>query len=566
MRTKIAQWGAGLMLIGAVSFILPRVGIQFRLISLFGNRQTEAALAFIAIGAIMFIVGMSRGKSSAGSPQPPPPAAPAKTPPVTASAPALSGSRPAGILACPKCGAKADAGDSFCMQCGGPLPATAPAPATPVAAPSAPETMCQKCGAKTGPDDRFCNECGSAVSAIPAAPPPASPTAPVLPPPVAPPKRRRKFGCLTIFLVILLLLIVGGAWVFFGMPKFYRPPARTEPAVPARLAGTLTEFPVDPATTQPLQPTEVVSQSFESTGSGGASAQKVQAPAESFPPGLNTDLIPQAASALTSATYRNDDTEAPPVYVQVLQASQNTALVNQFAQSVAQSSGGALQGARVESPQGQVYQGYTVRSATILVYFLVNPNTRNIVIFYAPRPEAFAATQRLAGSVGNGRGLRDYPQIGDTYGALPGLPPPGYQLANVRGFTGGQLNAALSRLENEVGRNAAAQLNQALNAIRVLIPERGTLATYRNGRGDEKGVLVGAYGSNFRARMAWRTLYWTFGWAMQRNNSLGFDALTITDSDARIMIFQKGPYIGLTKVPASSGERELFDLATSVQF
>ena len=553
------------MLIGALSFILPRVGIQFRLISLFGNRQTEAAIAFVVIGAIMLVASMRRGKSPADPARPPAPAVPVKAPPAAASAPVSSIPPSAGNRSCSKCGARADANDGFCMQCGTRLPATAPAAASPVVTPSAPESKCPKCGAKIGPEDRFCNECGAAVSAIVAAPPPAPQTTPVIQPLVAPPKRRRKTGCL-IFLVVLLLLIAGGTWVFFGLPKFYRPPARTEPAVPARLAGTLTEFPVDSAPTQPLQPTEVVSQSFESASPGGTAAQTIQASAESFPPGLNTGMIPQVASALTSATYRGEDPQAPPVYVQVLESSQSATLAGQFAQSVAQSSGGSLQGASVQNPQGQIYQGYTVRSATILVYFFVNPYARNVIILYAPQPQAFAATTRLAGSVGNGRGLRDYPQVADTYGALPGAPPPGYQLASVRGFTRGQLNAALSRLENGAGRNTSAQLNQALNAIRVLIPERGTLATYRNGRGDEKGVLIGAYGSHFRARMAWRTLYWTFGWAMHRNNSLGYDALTITNSDARILIFQKGPYIGLTKVPSASDERELFDLTTSVQF
>ncbi|MBI5685814.1 MAG: hypothetical protein HZC54_12130 [Verrucomicrobia bacterium] len=523
MNTKLMQWGAAMVVLGVGSFLLPMLGIQFRIFNLFGAHQTEAAIGSIVIGAVLFIVCAIRGRSDSAS-EPAQPNAPTASVPPPLPPPASGASSPA---TCPKCGAKAAAGDRFCMECGGPLPAVVPAPPPPQQQPPA------------------------------QAPPVIQPPAPA---------RRRKSGCL-ISLAVLLLLLGGGAWVFMGMPKPYQPPARTEPAVPARMAGTLAEFPVDPSPTQPLQPTEVVSQSFQPTGYGTTASQKVQAPAESLPPGLNTSSIPTVASAMTSSTYRSgDDPQSPPVYVHVMQTGQNPALAGQFAQGIAQNSGATLQGARVQSPQGQVYQGYTVRTVTILVYILMNPNAGTLIILYAPRPESFAATQRLAGSVGNGRGLRDYPQIADPYASLPAAPPPGYQLANMRGFTGGQINAALARMEQQIGRDATSQLNQALNTVRVFIPDHGMFATYRDPRGQEKGVLIGGYGSHFRARAAWRFLFWTFGWVMQRNDTLGFEALTITDSGSRIMIFQKGPYIGLAAVPGACGERELFDLTRSVQF
>jgi hypothetical protein len=508
MSIKLKQWGAVFIAYGVIALILPSVtGMQLKIFNVFGEHSTAAAIIAIVIGGVMWLIGISGGGGAAA----------AEPVPVLASNPAPPPLPQANMTPsprnCPKCGAPAAAGDSFCMQCGTAIPSAPPPQITPAAPPPAP-------AARQGG--------GGCV----------------------------KGGCL----VVLLLVAAGAGWLYFGgNVGTYTAPPRSEPLVPPRMAGTLTEFPVDPAATNRMEPTSVISQSF---GSGGSSS--VAAQPNTLPPGLNTSSIPQSATTMTSTTYRSGASSAP-VNVHVLQSS-NPNVAGQWAQGVAQSSGGQLQGTRVQSPQGQTYEGWSVRSATILVYILVNPYAGNIIILYTPQPAGFEATHRLAGSVGNGRGIRDYPQVVDTFGALPAYPPPGYGMTNMTSFTGGELTSSLNQAQSGMDPQLVKALGQILQMIRMLIPDHGTMAQYRNAQGQEKGVLIGNYGSARKASIAYRLLSWTFGLAMKNTRAAGFDALMFSDSGGKAMIFQKGPYIGLTVVPAVAPESDLADFARSVQF
>ena len=46
-------WGVVLVIVGASQFILPRMGYQHAIFSLFGEYALHAAVGFIAAGAIM---------------------------------------------------------------------------------------------------------------------------------------------------------------------------------------------------------------------------------------------------------------------------------------------------------------------------------------------------------------------------------------------------------------------------------------------------------------------------------------------------------------------------------
>src|SRR6202171_1799911 len=243
MQRKLQQWGAVLVVMGGISLILPAFGMQLRIFNLFGGGSPAVSIAFIALGAVLWLDGAAAGGGVA---------APAPTAqPVTGSAPTPPAISPR-IANCPKCGVKVSPVDRFCIECGNPLPQAVATPPPPVPAAGA-----------------------------------------------AAPKHGVRAGCM--ILLLFLVLVVGGAlWFFLGPSKSYSPPARREPSVPQHMAGTLTEFPVDPAPNRPMQPTGVVSQSFEPAGQPGAAAKGIQAPSETFPPGLNTGTIPQVASAMTS--------------------------------------------------------------------------------------------------------------------------------------------------------------------------------------------------------------------------------------------------------------------------
>ena len=394
------------------------------------------------------------------------------------------------------------------------------------------------------------------------------------PTPAAPPRKSGGClaGCLMLLLVPVVLLIAVGVWFFSDAFKSYKLPDRSQPSIPQRMAGTLVEFPVDTSTTDKFGPTNVMSQTFTpAAGSQGGSPPTVQAPANMFPPGLQTATLPQVAGAMTSATYQGASGTAP-VHVHVLQAGSNTVYVGQFAKGISDGSGGSMNGVRMQGTQGQIYDGYVVRSPAILVYVLANAAAGNIIVLYAPEPESFVAVERLAGGVGNGQGLLDYPQVAGTFLALPAAPPPGYSLAQVRGFTEGEIQSVIGQTKSQVqtqgGGDAELEnmLNEVVQTVGVLIPKQGTIASYEDGRGGEKVVMIGDYGSGGGCGAAWRTLSWTLGWGMKKDSSRGFDVLVMTEGTVCWGIFRKGPYIGLVTVPSSGGEAELLDLAASLQF
>ncbi|HJT80270.1 MAG TPA: zinc ribbon domain-containing protein [Chthoniobacterales bacterium] len=507
MKNRLQQWGATLLVFGLASLGLPMVGVQLRIFNLFGQYQKEAAIGAIAIGAVMWLIGAaSRGGTASAAATPVAPAAaanPGMPPPVPSP------------RTCPKCGAAAAAGDRFCMSCGSalPQPATMPPP-------------------------------------VPVATPPA----------VAKPKSHFALGCLAI----IVLLLGGIAWFFFGPSKQLTAGGRQPPALPTAVAGTMTEFPVDPEPKNPMQPTSVVSQTFNNPGLTTGSTPSLQAPKETLPPGLSGGNIAQVAQGMTSTTYRDPSSAGAPVNVHVLGGA-NVNQAGSIAQGIAQSTGGTLQGVRVQSPRGQTYDGYSMQTATVMVYVLVNRPASTIIIMYTPQPDGFVAIRRLASSVGNGQGLAAYPQLINTYGALPASPPPGYVVTTVRTFTGGELRAALTQNEAELGKEATQALQKAFEAFQMFIPEEGTMAVYNNSFRQEKGVLVGRYSNARKAAVCWRVLAWTVGWTMKKTTVSGMDGLTFKDSNTGVIILRKGPFLAMAMVPGNAAETELLDLAGGIQ-
>jgi carbon starvation protein CstA len=64
--------GVALLILGLGSFLLPMLGLQFRLLSIFGEEnETIAGIALAVIGAVLIIVGTMQRRRSA---PPPPPA------------------------------------------------------------------------------------------------------------------------------------------------------------------------------------------------------------------------------------------------------------------------------------------------------------------------------------------------------------------------------------------------------------------------------------------------------------------------------------------------------------
>jgi membrane protease subunit (stomatin/prohibitin family) len=144
------QWGLYLIVIGLVSFILPFLGLQFSLISIFGEEnQTLVALAMMGLGAIMYVVGSIRERVSPGGEASATVTVAQEERSASSSAVAHEPTADAAGPRCPDCGAAAQPGDSFCKECGAQLA----------------EPVCPECGTPSRPGDRFCRSCGAELSA-----------------------------------------------------------------------------------------------------------------------------------------------------------------------------------------------------------------------------------------------------------------------------------------------------------------------------------------------------------------------------------------------------------------
>jgi hypothetical protein len=72
VRMTLMRWGAVLLFVGAGSFVLPLIGMQFQLLNLFGEEnQQPAAVIMMIVGGIMLFIGRSGGNVAAGQTQAP---------------------------------------------------------------------------------------------------------------------------------------------------------------------------------------------------------------------------------------------------------------------------------------------------------------------------------------------------------------------------------------------------------------------------------------------------------------------------------------------------------------
>ena len=120
------RWGLLLIVIGLGSFILPRIGMQFRLINLTGGDPRESGVLFIIVGAVLFVIGQaleSRPRLTPRAQGAPPaqvaaPGRPVQARPVQTPPPAAP---TAGPSFCGSCGTRLEGPVKFCTACGAPI-------------------------------------------------------------------------------------------------------------------------------------------------------------------------------------------------------------------------------------------------------------------------------------------------------------------------------------------------------------------------------------------------------------------------------------------------------------
>ena len=134
------KWGLTLLFIGIFSFILPLLGLQFRILNIFGGRQ-EGSFIFIGAGVILYLASLRKGRR-------PPEREPSPQPPLKRA------EGEGQEVSCSACGGKNSPGDLFCGTCGIALTSDTP-PST---------QTCGHCGASISAEELFCGGCGRPVS------------------------------------------------------------------------------------------------------------------------------------------------------------------------------------------------------------------------------------------------------------------------------------------------------------------------------------------------------------------------------------------------------------------
>ncbi len=300
---------------------------------------------------------------------------------------------------------------------------------------------CQSCGTPIVADETFCRNCGDSAATVVA-------------------KRRTPTGQMvltsagTAFAVLLVFGVFG--WVSVARVLAYTPPERKPPAIPERTSGTLTEFPVDSGAADPLAPESVVAEDLQNTPASGSTISDKQT-AKRLPPGVNREgLKRRGGTALTTTVYRRRPKDRQPttpnlpageIYICVLRITPGQA--DAIAVDIVKATNGSRSGTRLQSPRGGTYIGSKIQTPQILIYVLEKQSADTIILIYSPTPAMNDAAIRLAGNVGNGEGLNDYPETKNALWTLPQQKPSDLVLVDFNTVTRADIGLSDSDLNGD---------------------------------------------------------------------------------------------------------------------
>jgi hypothetical protein len=428
-------------------------------------------------------------------------------------------------------------------------------------------TLCPKCGTPAAPGEAFCRNCGTqlvapTVAAVP--PTQVAPPAPTMtvsppitpqyqPPLAAPPKKRRSklmLGCLFFIGLIVVVLGAGGVYVWYRTS--YTPPVRTAPALPERVAGTMSEFPVNKDT----QPTTVDTEAL-----GGTTTKSESSSGTKLPPGVTKTSLAKGATSLTSSTYKKipvgstTPSTGGDVYISVLTAMPDQPeFVDGIATSVKTSMNGTMTSVSLQSAKGGTYVGSHILSSQGNVYVLSKQGSDVVIILYGADPSMSATVDELAKNVGNGEGLIDYSETKESLWTLPAETPSDLALIQVSTITGAQI-------ESQIGSNGDLP-----SEFRPFIPDRLTAAKYSDSSKQEWAVLNLQYGSSFQAWRTWLLARGALGLGGGEKTTVrDVDGIYLNQEGKRILLFQKGPYLIFMSGPTSAPVDRFVALGNKIQ-
>jgi hypothetical protein len=529
---RLAQWGATLVVLGIGSFVLPMVGMQFRIFDLLAPAQPGAGIGCAVVGAILLLVSLrkkapvqqsSAQQSVATKPQQV--ARPAVIAPRVKEATPMTNSGSSAPGFCGSCGAALQAGEQFCGSCGA---ANTPEPAA-VAAASPPIQPRE-------------------------VPPPVADSAP----PAIAPKKKSMFGKVAL-ITLGVLVLAGLGWFAYSSGLLHKAAAKQPPALPKGVTGTLTEFPIDTATLNPTHPSNVTTQPLDPN-------HPPTLPQNSLPPGITPRVLTNHGTSITSAQYKSKPQDSP-VNVHVVDVKGSSAdAARTMAATITSSSPGAITtGVDMLGTTGEKYSGFKIKSPQSQTYVFGKENAPVVIMIYAPDAGTIDASDRLAKSIGNGGGLNSDPGVSDVMSVLPYSLPAGVELVEMRTYDVADLVSPQQLMEafGQQGSDASSYASQ----VQRFLPDRLVAGRYRDTAGKEFNLLVGDYGSTISAYKTWLFLRATAGLANMTSMDVhGTNGLTVAQDGQRYVLFQSGVHLAVLAGPDEQSGGRVMQLADALQF
>jgi hypothetical protein len=137
------------------------------------------------------------------------------------------------------------------------------------------------------------------------------------------------------------------------------------------------------------------------------------------------------------------------------------------------------------------------------VFVLSGPADNAVVIIYAADRAARETAERLAGNVGNGKGLDDYPETAQPMNLIPDTLPGGLSLEATKTVNTDNMISP-EQIGDVVGKGREAQ--QWIDKLRSHMPNSITSATYRDASRRPWEVLAGDFGGIGRSWYTWTVL------------------------------------------------------------
>ncbi len=282
--------------------------------------------------------------------------------------------------------------------------------------------------------------------------------------------------------------------------------------LPKRMAGTLTEFPIDTNTDDPARPVNVMTVGFAS-GNAAESVSPVGLQSSQLPPWIDPSSLPTMAESAMSADYHSDKSSAQVSVVTLAMRDNATSTLTPPSQTALNELGQntKVSGVELQSASGVKYQGYHVSTPTSSYYALQQAENQTAIIISANDAAGVEIAERLASNIGNGNGLLEFEQYRNSFGQMPSTPT-GSSMAFLKSFTEDDIALMVRQFDQGLNQARAEgevdpQIASLIDMARAIVPSNVSVAYYTTSSPQKLyGAAVAGYSSSTISWTALQTL------------------------------------------------------------